>query len=457
MKLKNFYKKYNIQIKLLFPLLLCLVIMTTFFYFLIPMVLNYPEGTYGTSFQTELENTNYFVQVLLIALGLFGIFVFLTFYKTWFLIKNRDLIEHPQKYSIEKINYIKNKLFLTPYQLFGLNICIPSISLTIIHSFTIGQFSITTLKIFLLVISLTTFFVTAVLIYNNSIFKKILLGLPYDKTNGIKSSTLRFHICVTIIPIIVASLIFIGILGYSKISIEKGNSLFYTYSSELSNFTEYNENLINRKELFQAAKNIKLLGDNDYFFLTKDGVDFYDINGTLIPESNFFKKYLNELSEKNDGRVYEYYGIDAQAATSKINIGNEEYIVGVYYKITSANVLLYFLLFILFTLFLNIVIFILFSSSISNDINVISDKFKNIATNQLIMNDSKLSLTSNDEIGELIISYNKIQELTLSNIEEIKNNQDTLMERERLASLGQLIGRNCTQLKNSYNVYIRCN
>ena len=43
--------------------------------------------------------------------------------------------------------------------------------------------------------------------------------------------------------------------------------------------------------------------------------------------------------------------------------------------------------------------------------------------------------------------FNKIQELTIKNINEIQDNQETLMEQERLASLGQLIGGIAHNLK----------
>ena len=49
--------------------------------------------------------------------------------------------------------------------------------------------------------------------------------------------------------------------------------------------------------------------------------------------------------------------------------------------------------------------------------------------------------------GELTVAFNKIQDLTKNNIEQIHNSQDTLMEKERLASLGQLIGGIAHNLK----------
>ena len=200
--MKKFFEKYKIQFKLVFALTLGLVVLTTIYYFFIPMILNYPKGTYGTNFQVELENTNYFSQVLSIAAAIFAIFAFVTFYKTRFLIKYRDLIKNPTKYSLEEINYVKNKLFTTPYAILVLNIAIPSIALTFIHAYTINQFGVTTLKLFILVITLVTLYVTSVFIYTCNIFKKILITLPYDNTKNIRKSTLKKRIYYNILPLI---------------------------------------------------------------------------------------------------------------------------------------------------------------------------------------------------------------------------------------------------------------
>lgn len=444
--MKKTLEKYKIQLNLLFALTLGLIVLTIIYYFFIPMILNYPKGTYGTNFQVELENTNYFSQVLVISAAIFAIFAFVTFYKTRFLIKYRDLIENPMKYPIKEINYVKNKLFTVPYSILLLNIAIPSIALTFIHAYSIHQFGITTLKLFILVITLMTLYVTSVFIYTCNIFKKILIKLPYDNIKDIKQSTLRKRIFYNILPLITVSILFTSLLGYSIVSIETGNSIFETYHSSLYYFKEFNE-FNSLSDLLNKTKSLTLQNSNDFIFIKTSDNHYINNTGEKIELSTFFNKYLNELSSTNNGRVYEYYGIDHQGATIDIDINGTTYTVGIYFAVLSVNVLLYFSISFIILLLLNIIILLLFSSSLSNDIKIISSGFVNMSKNRDTSLMEPLPLSSNDEFGSLVIAFNKIQELTIKNINEIQNNQDTLMEQERLASLGQLIGGIAHNLK----------
>ena len=444
--MKQILEKYKIQLKLLLALTIGLIVLTIIYYFLIPAILNYPKGTYATNFQVEVENTNYMTQVLSIAFAIFSIFAIVTFWKTKFLVKYSDLLKNPHHYSIKEINYVRNKLFTTPYSILILNIVIPSIALTVIHAYTIHQFSITTLKLFILVVSLMTLFVTSIFIYTCNVFKKILVKLPSDHIVGLKKSTLKKRLFFNILPLILISVLFTSLLGYSMVSIKTGNSIFETYRNSLHYFKEYNT-FSNFSDLLEKSHTLNLLHKNDFLFIKTPDNHYMNRQGEEIQVSTFFNKYLNELSPTNDGRVYEYYGIDCQGATIDITIDNITYTVGIYFSILSVEVLLYFSLSFMILVLINIVILSLFAKSLSNDINIISNSFMDMAksTDTSIM--KPLALTSNDEFGNLIISYNEIQQLTKRNVDQLHDNQETLMEKERLASLGQLIGGIAHNLK----------
>ena len=438
--MKKLIKKYNIQIKLLIPLFVGIIVLSSLLYFLIPIVLNYPAGTLGTDFQRELENTTYSTQIIEISVSMFIIFIITIFTQTNFLIKYKDVITNPENHSQEELNTLKSKIFTSPNKLYLLNVLIPSIALVIIYALTIHQFTITILKMFLLVFSIIVLYVSAIYIYTNLLFKRILLRLPGDDLKHIKRSSMHKTILYNIGPIFFASLLMLTLLGYSKLSDEKGDALFTAYNTKLSYFSK-NNSFSSLDDLLKKANNsIELESSSDYIFIQTDDNSIIDINKNKLNMSNFFIKYLNEMSNDNDGRVYEYYGVDCQAATEKIYINNVPYTIGVYYYIMYPSVLAYFMIVILALLIINYITLTMFSKSISSDITIISKKFNQISNSKSISRHNKLSLTSNTEIGDLIVSYNRIQNITALNIKQIEKTKDTLMEQERLASLGQMIG-----------------
>ena len=444
--MKKFLKDYTIQIKLLTAYAIGVIILGTLYYILVPFILNYPSNTYGNQFQFELEHTNYLTQVILIGLTTYILFIITTLIKTNFLIKNKDLFKNPHNYSIAEINAVKSKLLSVPYSLFITNICISSIVLTIVHALSIGQLGITTLKLFILVVSLTITYLTAIFIYTNNTLKDLLIKLPYDSTLGIKRSSLTKRIVFNILPLFLASIIFMALLGYTRLSKENGDSLFETYNNKLSYFVKYNT-FQSIDDLLKQSNEISFLNSNDFFFIRNENGTFYNSQKEEIQFSDFFKKYLNELSLYNNGRVYEYYGIDKQASTVECVVNQEKLTIGVYYHIITNDALIFFAISFLFLILINIIVLILFAKSIISDITTLSNRFLQIAQNADNPVVEHLSLPSNDEIADLTIAFNRIQNMTSKHIDQIKNNQSQLVEQERLASLGQMIGGIAHNLK----------
>ena len=156
---------------------------------------------------------------------------------------------------------------------------------------------------------------------------------------------------------------------------------------------------------------------------------------------------MHEFAESHNNRVYEAYTIDEQGVIDKVQYRGEEYTVGIHYEVVSSSLLSYFLFSSGLLFIFNLIILRYVVKSINNDLENVTEGMENILKNNENIQDNKLPLTSNDIVGELVEAFNEIQEMTKENIEKIHNNQDILMERERLASLGQLIGGIAHNLK----------
>ncbi len=153
----------------------------------------------------------------------------------------------------------------------------------------------------------------------------------------------------------------------------------------------------------------------------------------------FFYTYAKDLASKSNNRIYGYYGSETQGTVIPFKFGNDLVNVAVMYDLTSDD---------MGEMFLNIIILLFISSivtynlarSLSRDVKQVVEGIDKLLEGNIDSLNRNLPVTSNDEIGQLVLSFNKVQELTKENIVEIKKNEQTLMEKERLASLGELIG-----------------
>ena len=88
----------------------------------------------------------------------------------------------------------------------------------------------------------------------------------------------------------------------------------------------------------------------------------------------------------------------------------------------------------------------MFAKNISSNIEQVSNSLYDLAKSDSIKT-TLLPVTTTDEIGRLTQAFNMVQEKNAYHIEQIRNNQDLLIEKERLASLGQMIGGIAHNLK----------
>ena len=124
--------------------------------------------------------------------------------------------------------------------------------------------------------------------------------------------------------------------------------------------------------------------------------------------------------------------------------------VGFKYPVIDFNLLLYYFGLIVLVLIIYSILLFIWSHNISANLVRTSNGLKNILNTlntETIEKNKILPLVSNDEFSDLAYYYNQIQEMTAKNIKKIHDSQETLMESERLASLGQLIGGIAHNLK----------
>ncbi len=217
---------------------------------------------------------------------------------------------------------------------------------------------------------------------------------------------------------------------------------YYYYKTYIDSITEFST----IDALMSELNNIPLKDPSDYTLILYDeGSYFSNDNGSV---SEFFLHYLNDFYWATDGRIYEYYGIDEEAYMKKIELdGYNDIYIGAKYSTTDNSIILYFSIIASILTLLYVFVIYIWSKNMSENIVDISLNFKKMSNKNILENTNTLYSLSNDEIGDLVNSFNKIQKLTQIHIHQIQDNQSILMEKERLASLGQLIGGIAHNLK----------
>jgi len=405
-----------------------------------PIILNYPKGTVGGSFQRELENANYTQQFVLITLAIIicvaiSVIIMMRGIENW-----RKLIGDDDPESVRQLEEIGKKCMTLPYTIYMVQIILPSLLMLAIHAFTIKALNITTFKIWIVFFAFLMLIAVVNHIFSKTILAKILIRISSPMNLASKRIGLKKKIFIQMIPMFIVALLFTSLVGYSRIIKEKGDLIFKIYSNQLKMQLDNVGKINSQRDLENLLLNIDIETNHDTRFLISPKGSVLSIDNTDLVLSPFFTKYINEMSKDNGGRVYDYYGFDVQGAVKWINIDGQEWIVGIKYEIASNDTLRFFMVAFIVLLFLICLVLYYFSRSLAEDISVVTTGLKEIADGGDIDFDKKLVVTSNDEIGDLIVAFNKIQEKEKENIRSIKENQEMLMDQERLASLGQLIG-----------------
>lgn len=443
MKNKNTYtNKPNISYNKLslFNSLIALVLVIIL-YFVLPKILNYPSNTIDNDFQIKVVGITYTSQFIILAtliVGFIYFFVRLIYKKLYTgILGSKDSIINTRK-----------KCFNVQYIMLLVEVLLPTtlcFILLIIFKTNIDLL----LRICIVIFSFASIFGITSYMISRAFFRNLLINTSnYSKNdlNTIRIST-PLKLLILTLPLFICSFVLILLISTTTMTIEKGNLLYNFYKQELTNsLDEENlslEDIKNKFNLFEYKS------ENDFALImdAKTGELIYKSKDLNIADESFLSNYTLSFYDENNGQCFEYYGQTTQSCMHKVTLNEGVYYIGIHFETSSNTIFLpYFICITILIIF--IIIYISYiGKTISNDITNITNGINSILNLNNISNAQNLPITSNDEFGDLTISYNKIQDLTMLHIKQIEYNQDKLMEQERLASLGQLIGGIAHNLK----------
>lgn len=409
---------------------------------ILPTLLNYPPNSLNNDFDVQMSGIPFVAQIFAIFMlaSVILILIFKNLFKdidSWYRDNNQN------KYKdYARMQKIRKQCFSLPYLIFFGELIIPVIGIIFVLTITGSHHNIMIFKILLLLVSFFLFLAVASYITSKNLYTKILRDTYYEKSKMEPRVSLKQKIFLQVLPVSIMGVLLTSLIAYNQVIKTKEEFIFNNYHNDLiENFdlnTRYNSG-----EVIKTFSEMSLSEYSDSKFIIKPDGSVLTLKG--YEPSEFVVEYTKQLASTNNGHTYDGYGIDTQGATIKVITEEGIYTLGILYSVDSSETLVFLLVDFLFVIFVTFIFLNLFSTSLQKDISTVTDSLNAIAKSSNNM--SKLPILSNDEIGDLCNAYNSIQILTEKNIEQIKSNQDLLIERERLASLGQMVGGIAHNLK----------
>ena len=437
-------KKQKIRSKIICIYAIAIAIACMVFYIVIPYLLNYSPDTINTEFDKQVSGgLYYYQQILLASISIISVVSLILFFILRD-INNYSIYMEDKKKNKDKIESIKKICLGLPSKLQIIFIILPLILSIFVLFLQTSYLTSSDFKLMLLIFILSTITISISNTFTKKILSKILIDLENTSYSGIKRSSISSKLLFQILPIVAVCIVFTFLFVSATNQKDNAFLLANLYTNKFKAITE-NNNINDISDLENLSKNIELNSKEDVLFITDDNFEFKYQSGEL---SEFFKKYTKELSSKNHFRIYDYYGTSVQGILFPIQTASgETYYIGASYTIySSESVVSIVSLLIGLGLICSIILYA-FASELSKNLKEVNNSLQEISKDSKNISNNKLYITSADEIGDLVITYNKIQELTMKHLNQIHENQNLLIERERLASLGQLIGGIAHNLK----------
>lgn len=404
-------------------------------YYMIPVVFNYPPYSMNVDFQNSILPVTYSQQFVI----LFSLAVII--HLVWTNLSLKPIIEYEkkrqlgEKFTQEYIEKIRKKCIINPLKMYMCQLVIPQILIGIFLSSLNVELSLI-VKILVMVFLVVAgggmyIYIVAKKHYDKIIARTYEISKDYDFKPS-KFFTMKTLLFFQIIPLFFVGITITFLLGYTRVINEKGNSLYYYYSSQ------FNEKEIKQEEITLAGlkdrlASVKLKNPDDFYFIIfPNGYEYKSDESKNL--SDFFKKYMVANYDKTNGRIYEYYGVEEQAFVRRFTDANGAlWYTGFKYSVSDPSTLYFFFgsAFIIFLIYI-IIIYIWAKNMSLNVSRIVRNLNDVIAKNRVDLNDV-MPITSYDEIGSLADAYNRMQRVLSQQVE--------LMEKQaQLATLGELAG-----------------
>ncbi|MDP4183508.1 MAG: HAMP domain-containing protein, partial [Bacillota bacterium] len=375
---------------------------------LIPFILNYPPGFKEAS---KALNSSYFqkqIIFLIVSAVLSSIFLMrsLRILHNWKnAVKNADY---------EKITSIRTKCLAAPYKIYFLQIALfTAIVGVLIFAFTVTHKSAVYFRIVLMIFSFMSLFSLVIFVLTNRVFKQILVETFNGHVLQGQRIGLRSKIFLQIAPIFISTILLTSMIGYSRLIEEKGDLYAQIFMDALENKLKYVSVNASQDDIWKALSTITYSEDNFTTFLITPENNIVTSDNQKL--NSIMLYYIEKLKHAFEGRFYDMT-CETQGVIKKISIGNNYYTTGIKFSVASQKTVIFFLIAFFVLLLFCVINLFSFSKSIVSEISIVANALSKIAEDEKVNLDQKIPVTSNDEIGELIVAFSKIQELTKANI-----------------------------------------
>lgn len=383
-------------------------------YPLIPILMCYGENQHEVSKAVGLSYNVEFIIGGLIAITIVAVVTSILFKD----IEEWIILLHQKDVAFEKINEIRKQSINLPYiiyicQTFLLIFATALVSIAVRMILNFPMMLI--IKLNIIVFSFSFFTADISYIFTKNIFSKILSDTYLDTFANSVRVDIKAKMFMQIIPIIISTSFLMALIGYSQVVEEKGDILYTSYKLQMQDKLLNLNDIHDSKMILTALTSVKLEGVKTTSFVVLP-------EGNIITSDNSVNSpsFIYTINNPIDGdRVY---GItkEMQGVIQKVKIKDYYVSAGIKFEVISQKTVDFFTIALICLLLLNALIVYYFSKSISNDVSQVADSLLAISEGGDNEIRKKIPVISNDEIGDLVTAFNKLQQYETKS-DKVKN------------------------------------